>query len=246
MSKIWLAFGARWRVLVALGITALAALAIWADFSRHSGDPAAEAAFGLLSFGLCADCHSLQPGVHLSGPSLAGIWGRRAGTQDGFGRYSKELRQSGLVWNEVTLDAWLLDAKALVPGNRMIFAGMADGRPRAGLIDLFRRLAAAGPQSPLARKAAGLAKRKRDLKKSGPALLVAKITYCGDSYEVTTRSGEVRQFWEYGLRIKTDGSALGPRPGAPVLVPSGTVGDRAYLVFAAPEEIGSTIQRTCP
>ncbi|MDP6174357.1 MAG: hypothetical protein QGF09_09340 [Rhodospirillales bacterium] len=232
--------------MVALGIALLVAIAVWADLPERSGDGEADVAFGLLTYGLCAECHSLEPGVHLSGPSLAGIWGRPAGTGQGFGRYSKALRDSGLVWDEATLDAWLMDGKALVPGNRMIFAGMTGGRPRAGLIALFRQLSRLGPESALARKAAGLTKRKRDLKQARPAFLVAKITYCADTYEVTTRSGSVHQFWEYGFRIKTDRSTLGPRPGAPVLVPSGTVGDRAYVVFAAPEEIGPAITRSCP
>lgn len=246
MMKNWLAPESRSRVLVALGIAVLVAIAVWVDPSRRPDDAEARVAFGLLTYGLCADCHSLERGAHLTGPSLAGIWRRRAGTADGFRRYSKALRDSGLVWNEATLDAWLVDGKGLVPGNRMIFAGLADGRPRAGLIALFRRLSEVGPESALARKAVQLAKRRRDLKRARPAFLVEKITYCADTYEVTTRSGQVHQFWEYNLRIKTDRSDQGPRPGAPVLVPSGTIGDRAYVVFAGPEEIGPSIKRTCP
>ncbi len=57
-------------------------------------------------FGQCAACHSVEPGVHLTGPSLAAIWGRRAGTVGGFGRYSSALKHAGITWDAPTLDGW--------------------------------------------------------------------------------------------------------------------------------------------
>src|SRR5947207_5662898 len=66
------------------------------------GDPARGAAL----FGQCAACHSVEPGVHLTGPSLAAIWGRRAGTVGGFGRYSSALKHAGITWDAPTLDGW--------------------------------------------------------------------------------------------------------------------------------------------
>lgn len=234
------------RVAIAIGIAAVVAVAVFVDPSDRLDDAQERLAFGVLTYGLCADCHSLEPGVHQTGPSLAGIWGRPAGRAPSFRRYSNALKDSGLVWNEATLDAFLLDGKALVPGNRMVFAGLEDARPRAALIAFFKRLAKVAPGSALAKKAVQLGKRSRDLRRVGPASLVRAITLCADTYDVTLQSGEVRQFWEYNLRIKTDGSAKGPSKGAPVLVSSGQVGDRAFVIFAGPGEIGSFIRRECP
>ena len=57
----------------------------------------------------CVACHSLEPGVHLSGPSLTGLFGRKAGTVDGFRRYSPGLKAAHFLWDEDTLNAWLAD-----------------------------------------------------------------------------------------------------------------------------------------
>ncbi len=72
----------------------------------------------------CAACHSLQPDVHLSGPSLAGTVGRKAGTAAGFHRYSPGLKSADFVWNDDTLNAWLADPMAMIPGTYMIFRGI--------------------------------------------------------------------------------------------------------------------------
>ena len=64
---------------------------------------------GAMAFRACAACHSLVPGRHMTGPSLAGIWERTAGTADGFPRYSDALKSSGVTWSAETLDAWLAD-----------------------------------------------------------------------------------------------------------------------------------------
>lgn len=61
---------------------------------------------GAAAFRLCGACHSVAPGVQLTGPSLAHVWGRRAGTVDGFTRYSESLRRAAVVWDEPSLDRW--------------------------------------------------------------------------------------------------------------------------------------------
>ena len=55
---------------------------------------AADIANGERLFRACSGCHSLEPGRHLTGPSLAGAFGRRAGTAEGFRRYSDALRSA--------------------------------------------------------------------------------------------------------------------------------------------------------
>jgi len=68
-------------------------------------------------FGACAACHSLEPDRNMTGPSLAELWNRKAGTLASFHRYSQALKSSGIVWNDKTLDEWLADPQHLVPGN---------------------------------------------------------------------------------------------------------------------------------
>ena len=92
---------------------------------------AGDAAAGKTAFeNQCASCHSTEPGVNMTGPSLAGIFGRKAGSFPSFHRYSDALKLSGIVWDDQTLDAWLRNPAALVPGNEMPFPGIPDANAR--------------------------------------------------------------------------------------------------------------------
>ena len=70
---------------------------------------------------------------HKVGPNLHGMFGRKAGTAEGF-RYTDALVKSGIVWTPETMDAWLKQPGALVPGNGMAFAGIANDADRASLV----------------------------------------------------------------------------------------------------------------
>jgi cytochrome c len=194
---------------------------------------------GARAFGACAACHALESGRHLTGPSLAGVWGRKAGTAADFPRFSAALRNSGIVWDESSLDAWLANPEKAVPGNFMLFGGIADERVRADLVAYLR--AASEGKAPPARRAAAFA----DLKKAPPSAIVRALRHCGDSYFVTNGEGATRPFWEFNLRFKTDSSASGPAPGRPVLVGQGMQGDRAQIVFARSEEISTFVRKDC-
>jgi cytochrome c2 len=78
-----------------------------------AGDPEA----GAQVFRTCVACHTLEPGVHRTGPSLAGVFGREAGTAEGFHRYSDALRSTDLVWREDTLNGFIADPQAFLPGK---------------------------------------------------------------------------------------------------------------------------------
>src|ERR671918_1179020 len=95
-----------------------------------AGDPEA----GAQVFRTCAACHTLEPGVHRTGPSLAGVFGRKAGTAESFHRYSDALRSADLVWREDALNRFLADPQAFLPGNRMTFPGISDAQARADVI----------------------------------------------------------------------------------------------------------------
>ena len=96
----------------------------------HAGGGAAR---GEAKFGDCAACHKLEAGVNEVGPSLHGVFGRKAGEIVDF-RYSPAMKRSGIVWTAETLDAYLADPQSLVPGNRMPYAGMENAADRADLI----------------------------------------------------------------------------------------------------------------
>ena len=88
----------------------------------------------------CVACHSLQPGEHVNGPSLAGLIGRRAATLEGF-RFSSALRKSNLVWDEDTLSRFVADPQAVVPGNRMPYSGLSGAEDLAALMAFLRSFA---------------------------------------------------------------------------------------------------------
>lgn len=202
-----------------------------------------DAARGARAYQSCVQCHALEPGRHLSGPSLAGIVGKKAGTVEGFDRYSPALKAADLVWDAPTLDAWLAAPAALVPGNRMT-ALVPDASTRADLVAYLGALA----EGEAAARAAGLAIPRPstvDLKTLGPASRVFGITHCRDTYRLTMQNGVTLDFWERNLRFKTDTGPDGPRPGEPTLVTGGSQGDRAQLVFAGPQEISASIEPGC-
>jgi cytochrome c len=117
------------RATVALLMTLLLVGAARAD-----GD----AARGEVKFQDCAACHKLEPGANNVGPSLHGIFMRKAGELADF-RYSPAIKRSGIVWSPETLDTFITDPQAVVPGNRMPYAGMANPGDRADLIAYLQK-----------------------------------------------------------------------------------------------------------
>ena len=89
---------------------------------------------GQLLYMVCKACHDVEAGLpHKVGPNLSGMFGREAGTAEGF-KYTDAMVKSGIVWTPETMDAWLKQPGALVPGNGMAFAGIANDADRASLI----------------------------------------------------------------------------------------------------------------
>jgi cytochrome c len=79
----------------------------------------------------CLACHTLEHDV--VGPRHCGLFGRRAGTVVGFD-YSPAMKRSNIVWNETSLDKFLLDPMKALPGTSMTYAGVPDPQERADLI----------------------------------------------------------------------------------------------------------------
>ena len=81
----------------------------------------------------CGACHSPLAGKNLVGPSLFGIVGRHSGSIEGF-RYSAANKSADLTWDAMTLDTYLTNPKALLPGTTMTFAGFKSETQRADAI----------------------------------------------------------------------------------------------------------------
>ena len=100
---------------------------------------------GKTVFEKCAACHSLEAGKNDIGPSLAGIFGRKAASLDDF-RYSTAMKHSNVTWDEHTLDAFIEDPQAFIPGNRMPFDGLKDKQDRDDLL-AYLKVATKNPDS---------------------------------------------------------------------------------------------------
>jgi cytochrome c len=104
---------------------------------------------GLKVFAACVDCHSLSPGENIVGPTLAGLWRRKAGGLESFTGYSSALKSSGILWDDRTLDAWLADPQTVAPGSHAGVAGVSDPPARADLIAFLREVTAPRDLPPL-------------------------------------------------------------------------------------------------
>lgn len=228
-------------------IVTLATLAFLSPTLAESGD----ASRGQQDFRACAPCHSLEPNRNMTGPSLAGLWGRKAGGLSSFDRYSDALKSSAIVWDDRALDGWLSDPQRMVPDNDMPFEGIKDALVRADLLAFLKEATKPGaaPERTAQMKGMGGGMMggggNPNLKSLEPARQVKVVTHCRDTYRVTTADGKTRAFWERNLRFMTDSSEDGPDKGAPAIMPAGMMGDRAAVIFAAPEEITKMIEPGC-
>ncbi len=96
---------------------------------------------GAKLFARCVVCHTVTPnGRNKAGPTLYGLFGRRAGSVAGY-KYSEGLKRSGVVWNEETIDALFREGPAAyTPGSKMPLQRMPDARERAELIAYLKRV----------------------------------------------------------------------------------------------------------
>jgi len=211
------------------------------------GDPAR----GQTLFRACVACHSLEPDKNMTGPSLSGLWDRQAGSLKSFSRYSDAMKSSGIIWNENSLDPWLKNPHEFIPENEMTFRGIADEKTRSDLIAFLKEATKPGHVTKAqsggmgGMMGSGMGGATPNLKKLDPEEQVRKITYCGDTYRITTGDGKTHKFWERNLRFKTDSSAEGPEKGAPAIAGAGMMGDRASIIVSAPEEWAQLVKREC-
>lgn len=206
-------------------------------------------ALGARAFRACAACHSVEANRNMTGPSLAEVWNRKAGSLSSFPRYSDAMKASDLIWNEKTLDAYLENPAQFMPGNHMTFPGVPDEKTRKSIIAFLKQAgekpADGRTAKPQMSAMPGMQRPVPNLKAADASSRIKTITYCHDTFKVTTTDGKTRDFWERNLRFKTDSSEEGPDKDAPAIVNAGMMGDRASIIFASPEEISRFILRGC-
>jgi cytochrome c2 len=112
-------------------------LVAWFALTAHAAAP--KLPRGEVEFrAYCIGCHSI--GCNRGGPKLQDIFNRRAGAVPDFKFYSDGLRNSGIVWSEETLDAFLQDPGKLVPGTGMTAIGrVGSANDRKAILAYLRR-----------------------------------------------------------------------------------------------------------
>jgi len=120
--------------------TVLAMVVLLASPWRPAG--AADATRGQEIYRKCASCHTIEAnGRNRAGPRLHGLFGRVAGSVADY-RYSEALKSSGIIWTDQTLDAYLKDSEAFVPGTKM-YGGLSQDQDREDLIAYLKGVTAA-------------------------------------------------------------------------------------------------------
>ena len=97
---------------------------------------------GKAVFNKCRACHQVGPGAkNMVGPPLNGLFGRKAGTMEGF-NYSEANKNSGITWDQATFREYIKNPKAKIPNTKMVFPGLNDEKD---INDLLAFLEQYGP-----------------------------------------------------------------------------------------------------
>jgi len=114
-------------------IVALPALAVAEDLEN-----------GKAVWNKCRACHQIGEGAkNLVGPVLNGLFGRKAGTIEGF-NYSEANKTSGITWDEATFREYIKNPKTKIPNTKMVFVGLSDEKDIEDLLAFLKQFAPDG------------------------------------------------------------------------------------------------------
>jgi cytochrome c len=109
----------------------------------YAQDPAA----GERVFAQCRACHQVGPTAkNAVGPVLNGLFGRPAGTVEGY-NYSAANKNSGITWDEAVFREYIKDPKAKIPGTKMVYAGLKDEKRIDDLVAYLKQFDATGTKT---------------------------------------------------------------------------------------------------
>ncbi|MBE5075107.1 c-type cytochrome [Erythrobacteraceae bacterium E2-1 Yellow Sea] len=92
------------------------------------------------AFAQCAVCHKVDEARHSGiGPHLIGVFGAAAGSRGDYA-YSTALKNSGITWDDASLDAFIASPQRTVSGTKMAFGGVADEAKRKEIIEYLKGL----------------------------------------------------------------------------------------------------------
>ena len=101
---------------------------------------ASDLAKGKKVFNKCRACHNIDKPKNKVGPHLIGVFGRTSGTVESF-KYSKSMKAAAVVWDESTLDAFLIKPKSFIKGTKMTFVGLKKLVDRENVIAYLKSMA---------------------------------------------------------------------------------------------------------
>lgn len=230
----------------AFPVLALSLFLAATGYAKADGDPKK----GAQAFRACVACHALEPGLHLSGPSLGSFLERPAGAAEGYGRYSPELKSAGFEWSPSVLNAWIEEPEKMVPGTYMSFPGIQDPEMRADLV-AFLMIAGAkdGAKRVVAEELIPASWTRSvapdPIGGGSPDNRVTSIRHCGDNYFIHTEDGASYPYWEKNVRLKIDSTETGPPEGTPVILGAGMRGDRVSVIFKSVADLSRLLVEEC-
>lgn len=132
-------FNATAAVSAVAALAATCVLAGSAVAMSPAGEEAMNKAGHVMFDHRCRSCHADDPAKQSYGPSLVGVFGRKAASVEGFA-YSDAMKASGIVWTEDALRAWIADNTGVMPGTRMKHMAITDTNEQDFIISYLKSL----------------------------------------------------------------------------------------------------------
>ena len=131
---------------ISLLVLALMLIAVGSARGRDADISAGSPDAGAIVFKKCIACHQVGPNAQNGiAPVLNGVVGRSAGRYPNYS-YSSANKNSGLVWDERTLSAYLREPTKVIPGTKMIFSGLKKAQEISDVIAYLKEFAPDGKQ----------------------------------------------------------------------------------------------------